>query len=304
MESDYCQAGTEIGPPVSTPAGNVGMAICYDMRFPELSIGLTQQGAEILTFPSAFTVPTGMAHWETLLRARAIENQAYVIAAAQVGKHNEKRSSYGHTMVVDPWGCVVAECSNQVDVVFAEIDLELVHRCRKEMPLSNHRRHDVYGHINIHSTDDINKQEVYQFGQYQLKSSQVFYKSALSIGFVNRKPVLPGHVLVSPVRPVARFTDLTQAEVADLFRCTQIIAEAIKSHFDGTSSTIAIQDGPEAGQTVTHVHVHVLPRKKGDFQKNDDIYDKLENHDSSDATQKWRSDEDMAQEAAKLRELF
>ena len=83
-ESAYTLAGSQIGPPICTPCGMVGMAICYDMRFPELAIALADQGAQILTYPSAFTVPTGMAHWDILLRNRAIENQCYVIAAAQV----------------------------------------------------------------------------------------------------------------------------------------------------------------------------------------------------------------------------
>ncbi|GFR86402.1 nitrilase and fragile histidine triad fusion protein NitFhit, partial [Elysia marginata] len=98
MESSYVQAGDTIVPPVPTPVGRVGLAICYDMRFPELSLALAQQGADILTFPSAFTQITGMAHWESILRCRAIETQCYVVAAAQTGRHNDKRSSYGHTM--------------------------------------------------------------------------------------------------------------------------------------------------------------------------------------------------------------
>ena len=102
-ESAYTVPGSGIVPPVTTICGKVGMAICYDMRFPEMAISLVQQGAEILTYPSAFTVPTGMAHWETLLRNRAIENQCYVIAAAQIGRHHAKRSSYGNAMVVDHW---------------------------------------------------------------------------------------------------------------------------------------------------------------------------------------------------------
>ena len=113
--------------PVETPAGRVALSICYDLRFPELSIWNRKKGADILTFPAAFTVPTGLAHWEVsmsvflvivffkvLLRARAIENQCYVIAAAQTGKHNDKRMSYGHAMIVDPWGAVVAQCSERV----------------------------------------------------------------------------------------------------------------------------------------------------------------------------------------------
>ncbi|RUS82984.1 hypothetical protein EGW08_009269 [Elysia chlorotica] len=110
MESSYVVPGDRVVPPVATPVGRVGLAICYDMRFPELSLTLARQGAEILTFPSAFTQVTGTAHWESILRCRAIETQSYVVAAAQTGKHNAKRSSHGHTMVVGT--CI--ECSDNL----------------------------------------------------------------------------------------------------------------------------------------------------------------------------------------------
>ncbi|XP_011061723.1 PREDICTED: nitrilase and fragile histidine triad fusion protein NitFhit isoform X5 [Acromyrmex echinatior] len=100
MESDYVLKGIEIVPPVPTPIGKLALSICYDMRFPELSIILRNMGAQILTYPSAFTYETGAAHWEVMLRARAIENQCYVIAAAQTGAHNQKRKSWGHAMVM------------------------------------------------------------------------------------------------------------------------------------------------------------------------------------------------------------
>ncbi|XP_066284827.1 deaminated glutathione amidase-like isoform X1 [Branchiostoma lanceolatum] len=148
-ETDWTIPGGEIVAPVPTPAGKVGLAICYDLRFPELCISLAQMGADILTFPSAFTQTTGMAHWEVLLRARAIENQCYVVAAAQTGAHSEKRRSYGHAMVVDPWGCVVACCHEGTDVCVAEVDLDYLHKVRREMPVWEHRRHDIYGHIEL-----------------------------------------------------------------------------------------------------------------------------------------------------------
>ncbi|KAK2512467.1 Nit1, partial [Columba livia] len=111
-ESGFTNPGAEIVPPVSTPAGKLGLAICYDLRFPELSLALRRAGADILTYPSAFTFPTGAAHWEVLLRARAIETQCYVVAAAQTGQNHERRVSYGHSLVADPWGTVVAQCSD------------------------------------------------------------------------------------------------------------------------------------------------------------------------------------------------
>lgn len=116
--------------------GRVGPAICFDLRFPQVAIAFKRQAADIITYPSAFTIPTGQAHWEVLLRARAIETQAYVIAAAQAGQHNEKRRSYGHSMIVDPWGRVVAELGDESPAVaVANIDPELVNKVRAEMPL-------------------------------------------------------------------------------------------------------------------------------------------------------------------------
>jgi predicted amidohydrolase len=98
-ESEIVTAGQSITPPVETPIGNIGMQICYDVRFSEVALLLRKAGATILTYPSAFAVSTGRAHWEVLLRARAIETQCFVIAAAQIGFHNKKRESYGHAMV-------------------------------------------------------------------------------------------------------------------------------------------------------------------------------------------------------------
>ncbi len=143
-ESNSVEPGTEILSPFPTSLGRMGLMICFDIRFPALSTRLRDLGAEILTYPSAFTVPTGKVHWETLLRARAIENQSCVIAAAQVGAHNEKRRSYGHSMIVDPWGEVVAEAPGEeggggTACVFGEVDLEVLEKVRKEMPLKARR---------------------------------------------------------------------------------------------------------------------------------------------------------------------
>ncbi|KAJ5920706.1 hypothetical protein N7454_009239 [Penicillium verhagenii] len=147
-ESASVQPGNQILPPFETPIGRVGLAICFDLRFPEISLALRRQKADIITYPSAFTVPTGKAHWESLLRARAIETQSYVIAAAQAGPHNEKRRSYGHSMIVNPWGEIVAELGDDHDepqIVTADIDLGLVAKIRQEMPLL--RRTDLYPEI-------------------------------------------------------------------------------------------------------------------------------------------------------------
>eukprot|EP00794_Sanderia_malayensis_P015717 gene15717-17302_t len=145
MESEYVIPGKEISEPIATPVGKIGLQVqCYDLRFPELSIAQTQLGADILTYPSAFTVPTGMAHWEVLLRARAIENQCYVIASAQTGRHNANRQSYGHTMVIDPWGTVIAQCQEGIGLCLANIDQDYLKQLRESMPVWKHRRNDIY----------------------------------------------------------------------------------------------------------------------------------------------------------------
>ncbi|XP_064375172.1 bis(5'-adenosyl)-triphosphatase isoform X1 [Dromaius novaehollandiae] len=113
-------------------------------------------------------------------------------------------------------------------------------------------------------------------------------------------------VLVCPLRPVERFRDLRPEEVADLFRTAQRVGDVVEKHFCGTSLTISIQDGPEAGQTVKHVHVHVLPRRAGDFSRNDNVYEELQRHDKGeeDSPDKWRTEEEMAAEAAILKKYF
>lgn len=145
----------------------------------------------------------------------------------------------------------------------------------------------------------------FRFGQHLIKPSVVFLQTELSFALVNRKPVVPGHVLVCPLRPVARLRDLRPEEVADLFQAAQRVGTAVERHFQGSSLTLCVQDGPEAGQTVRHVHVHVLPRKAGDFDRNDSIYEELRRHDREDeASGTWRVEEDMAAEAAALRGYF
>uniref|UniRef100_A0A8D2QAA8 Bis(5'-adenosyl)-triphosphatase n=1 Tax=Zonotrichia albicollis TaxID=44394 RepID=A0A8D2QAA8_ZONAL len=111
-------------------------------------------------------------------------------------------------------------------------------------------------------------------------------------------------VLVCPLRPVERFRDLRPEEVADLFRTAQRVGNVVEKHFCGTSLTFSIQDGPEAGQTVKHVHVHVLPRRAGDFSRNDDVYEELQHHDKDDSPDKWRTEEEMAAEAEILKKYF
>ncbi len=125
---------------VKTPAGHIGLSVCYDLRFPALYQALSGAGAEILSIPSAFTVPTGQAHWHILMRARAIENACWVVAAAQSGQHDDGRATYGHSLVIDPWGHVVLDMENAQGLAFADIDLDRVADARARIPVIAHRR--------------------------------------------------------------------------------------------------------------------------------------------------------------------
>jgi len=124
---------------VDTPLGRLGLSVCYDIRFPELYRGLSAAGAQLLSIPSAFTAPTGRAHWETLVRARAIENLCYVIAPAQSGFHGNGRETYGDSMVVDFWGRVLARRPRGHGVVIAEVDLARQAEARRTFPALQHR---------------------------------------------------------------------------------------------------------------------------------------------------------------------
>ncbi|THX39956.1 putative nitrilase [Aureobasidium pullulans] len=155
-ESDTVEPGNKITPPFDTPVGRVGLAICFDLRFPELALALKRQKSDIICYPSAFAPDTGKFHWHALLTARAIETQSYVLAPAQVGPHNKKRSSYGHSLIIDPWGRTLAELGSEDDfnkkgdswepeLATADIDFDQLAKIKKGVPL--HRRTDVYPEV-------------------------------------------------------------------------------------------------------------------------------------------------------------
>ena len=139
QESRTVSAGEQLVV-ADTRLGRVGLSVCYDVRFPELYRALTQRGARILLVPAAFTVPTGRDHWEVLLRARAIENQAFVLAPAQYGVHNATRRSFGRSMIIDPWGVILATVPDGEGIGLAELDFAAQERIRSELPALQHRR--------------------------------------------------------------------------------------------------------------------------------------------------------------------
>ncbi|CAL5343363.1 unnamed protein product [Camellia sinensis] len=141
-ESGFTEPGKDIVA-ADSPLGRVGLTVCYDMRFPGLYEQLRfNHEAQVLLIPAAFTKVTGQAHWEILLRARAIETQCYVIAAAQAGKHNENRESYGDTLIIDPWGTIVGRLSDRLStgITVADIDFSLIDSVRAKMPIAKQRK--------------------------------------------------------------------------------------------------------------------------------------------------------------------
>jgi predicted amidohydrolase len=139
-ESNVYAPGNGVVVVSGTPVGKLGLTICYDLRFPGLFARLAESDADVIAVPAAFTVPTGMAHWHVLLRARAIEAGLFVVAAAQVGHHEDGRNTYGHSLVIDPWGEVMLDMGQEKGVRFAEIDLKRISDVRSRIPALNHRR--------------------------------------------------------------------------------------------------------------------------------------------------------------------
>ncbi|MBI2540015.1 MAG: carbon-nitrogen hydrolase family protein [Deltaproteobacteria bacterium] len=139
MESETRQPGEEVVV-AETDFCPMGLTVCYDLRFPELYRALVSKGAQVVFVPSAFTAVTGEAHWEPLLRARAIENQVYIVAPDQIGKNPKSFATYGNSMIVDPWGRVLARASDFPGVIFAEVDLTYLKKVRAELPSLDHRK--------------------------------------------------------------------------------------------------------------------------------------------------------------------
>jgi deaminated glutathione amidase len=138
-ESEAIEAGSDVVV-APFPWGGLGLSVCYDLRFPELYRRQSAAGARVLAVPSAFTAETGKDHWHVLLRARAIENQSFVLAPAQFGLHGGQRRSYGHALIVDPWGTVLAECGDQPGVAIADLDFQYQDAVRARLPCLSHRR--------------------------------------------------------------------------------------------------------------------------------------------------------------------
>eukprot|EP00455_Lapot_gusevi_P021154 TRINITY_DN2224_c0_g3_i1.p1 TRINITY_DN2224_c0_g3~~TRINITY_DN2224_c0_g3_i1.p1 ORF type:complete len:306 (+),score=31.16 TRINITY_DN2224_c0_g3_i1:360-1277(+) len=138
-ESATTEAGSEIVL-LDSPIGKLGLAVCYDLRFPELFRLMAQRGAEVFLLPAAFTQKTGEAHWHLLCRARAVDNFCYLVGSAQGGNHNNKRTTYGHSMIVDPWGTILDEVQQTEGFAMADIDLEQIRSIRKRVPVLSHQK--------------------------------------------------------------------------------------------------------------------------------------------------------------------
>jgi deaminated glutathione amidase len=140
LESETTTPGNELVV-INTPVGKLGLAVCYDIRFPTLFTSLFNKGAELIAIPSAFTMKTGEAHWKLLARSRAVDTFSYVIGACQEGTHTNGRKTYGHTLIVDPWGSVIAERTESGSgIVYAEINLKKLHEIRKSIPIREHQK--------------------------------------------------------------------------------------------------------------------------------------------------------------------
>lgn len=218
-----------------------------------------------------------------------------------MGKHNEKRSSYGHSIIIDPWGVILAHITEEAPgYAIAEIDTDHLKDVRRRLPVWTDRRPALYGLISpavrryeaptstklASASEPEQASASFAFGpSATVQPFQIFARTPFSVAFVNHRPVLPGHVLVSPLRSGAkRLSDLTPEELLDFFSLVQKVQTAGERMNGANSSTIAIQDGVDAGQSVEHLHVHIVPRKGTDFGGQvDEIYTRLMQHDKTDS---------------------
>jgi len=193
-----------------------------------------------------------------------------------------------------------------INFALAEIDLDYLKKIRRDMPVTEQRRPDLYSNIQSLSEnhqDPIPVDDwIFKFGPATVYGHSVVHRTSLSIFFVNKKPVVQGHVLVAPIRSVKRLADLTTEETSDLFNLVKQTEKMLMLRYNTDSCTISIQDGPLAGQTIPHLHVHILPRREKDFERNDDIYSELEKHDKEETG--WRDEKAMADEAQDLRNYW
>jgi bis(5'-adenosyl)-triphosphatase len=173
------------------------------------------------------------------------------------------------------------------------------------MPVQQQRRPELYGRVGISMSESIKlpgEEFVFNFGPAKVPGLAIFYRTALTVAFTNKKPVVLGHFLVCPVRKVEKLSDLSEEELTDLFKVVQKVEVFSQKFYKVDSSTVSIQNGPLAGQSIPHVHVHILPRREGDFAENDDIYKELQDHDKKQTG--WRTEEEMVAEAKVLREAW
>ncbi len=142
-ESDTLGAGNQVTV-IDTPIGRLGIAICYDMRFPELMCLMAEAGAEVIIIPAAFNMTTGPAHWDSLIKIRALDNQVYFVAASPARNLEAVYHAYGHSTIMDPWGNVVKRAGADEEIIYSELDLSYIYKIREQLPLLKHKRRDVY----------------------------------------------------------------------------------------------------------------------------------------------------------------
>lgn len=206
---------------------------------------------------------------------------------------------------MSPWGDVLAKCTEDLEVQFVELDLEKITKVERNMPCFSHRRDDVYS-IAMKTANSLESasSEPFMFEKYPIDRRTIFYETEFCVAFTNIRCVVPGHVLIATKRNIPRVEKMTEEETKDLFVVACKVAKVLDEYHDAKSTTITVQDGEYAGQTVKHVHCHVMPRKPGDFENNDEIYLRLMEHDSGTVSDARRPLQEMIEEAQIYKKLF